>query len=153
MRDFQVRRISNSGGFTLIEVMIVVVIVAVIAAVAIPSYQDYVTKSRRAAAKSTLLTMAGKQENYFSDLKRYTGDATDLGYPSDPFWLDSDGNTYSSTGANRTYQVSLTQPGGDIYSYTITATATQRQADDSECASFTVNHQGTRTPGSGSDCW
>ncbi|WP_320158407.1 type IV pilin protein [Psychrobacter ciconiae] len=41
--------LAKQGGYTLIEMMIVIVIVGLIAAVAIPSYQQYVIKTREAA--------------------------------------------------------------------------------------------------------
>src|SRR5207302_216242 len=63
----------STTGFTLIEVMITVAIVAILAAVAIPSYTDYITRSKIQEATSSLLSMRTKLELYFQDNRTFIG--------------------------------------------------------------------------------
>ena len=63
----------KSGGFTLIELMVAVVVIAILSAIAIPQYNDYVTRSRIPMATSTLADMSVRMEQYFQDNRTYIG--------------------------------------------------------------------------------
>lgn len=122
-------------GFTLIEVMIVVVIVAILAAVAIPSYQNSVQKTRRADAKEALLSAAALQERYFFSKNAYANSVANLGVPS----TSSEGHYTISIGSTVLCGTDPKYP-----CYTITATATGPQLDDTQCRTFTVTQTGKK---------
>lgn len=71
-------------GFTLIEVMIVVVIVALLASIALPSYESYMLKTRRATAATCLLEISQFMERFFTKNLQYDKDANgnDIVMPS-----------------------------------------------------------------------
>ncbi|HMW47433.1 MAG TPA: type IV pilin protein [Cellvibrionaceae bacterium] len=133
-------------GFTLIEVLVTVAIVAILAAIAIPSYSQYLQKTRRTDAQEKLLDMAAQQERWFFNKNQYTDDVADVG---------------GATSKDGYYTVTISNLGSKPYTkYTLTATpvTTKSQNNDSECTSFTIDNTGARHAFKGSTpkddfCW
>jgi type IV pilus assembly protein PilE len=58
-------------GFSLIELLVVVLIVGILASVAIPAYQDYVTRGKIPDATSNLAAKRVQMEQFFQDNHTY----------------------------------------------------------------------------------
>ena len=59
------------GGFSLIELVIVIAIIGIISSVAVPNFQSYMMKSRRAEAYTSLTDIYRKQMAFYLENKRY----------------------------------------------------------------------------------
>jgi type IV pilus assembly protein PilE len=148
------RVLKPVAGFTLIELMIVASIVGLLLLIGLPSYQDSVLKSNRAAARGVLLDVASRQEQFFINNKQYTDDLTDLGYGADPFFVNDQADRSTTNGGGSIFQIDLALL--TTTTYTLTATAISRQTRDGKCATFTLTGAGLKgNTGSGSvsDCW
>ena len=71
---------QNQGGFTLIELMIVVAIIGILASIAIPAYQDYTIRSRVAEAASVALPIKTNVGLYVSESGTLPTSLSDLDY-------------------------------------------------------------------------
>ena len=75
-------KITYSRGFSLMELMIAVAIVGIVSTLAYPSYQSYITDSKRSVAQADLLAFAAQLErhklaNFSYACLLYTSDAAD----------------------------------------------------------------------------
>lgn len=131
----------NVKAFTLIELLVVVVIISVIAAFAIPSYQNYIVRTKRAAAMAALVQAGQALERYKSaNNGRYTG-AT----------LGSGGvftNQVPVEGGKADYTLSL-QVTPTTWRLTATPVAGSTQDGD---GALTYDSAGNKT-WNGKDCW
>ena len=64
---------QRARGFTLIEVLVVVAIVGILAAIALPSYADYVRRSKIIEATRGLSDFRTRMEQFFLDNRTYAG--------------------------------------------------------------------------------
>lgn len=62
---------GGRGGFTILELMIVVTLIGVIASIAIPLFVQYQLKSRSAEGKINLAAIRTCEEAYFAEYKSY----------------------------------------------------------------------------------
>ncbi len=62
---------KEQGGFTLIELMIVIAIIGILAAIAIPQFSAYKNRSYNTAVQTDLRNAATAQEAYYVDKQCY----------------------------------------------------------------------------------
>jgi type IV pilus assembly protein PilE len=145
--------VQKTGGFTLIEMMIVIVVVAILVGIALPAYQNQIRKTKRALGRGELLEVMARQEQYFVNNRQYAVSLVSLG-STNPYSIDADGNEVATDATDRIYTIQLVSP--TTTTYTLQAVPQLAQAEDSFCGTLQITSTGVKSEsGSGDtkDCW
>jgi len=112
------KRRTQSAGFTLVELMIVMSIIGILMLLAVPSYISAIKHAREAVLKEDLHTMRAAIESYTMDKQKAPQSLDDLvqgGYlksiPEDPMTHSKD--TWVTDQSQSMYSIDETEPGID----------------------------------------
>lgn len=115
---------KRQSGFTLLELMVVLVVIAILSAIALPSYSDYVIRSRLTEVYSALGAAQSSAEQWWSNNRTYVGFNAAPGFPA--------------ATTNFTYNLS----NQTASTYTITATAVATSSVNG--FAFTIDQNGNK---------
>lgn len=131
--------IKEQGGFSLIELIVVIAIIGILAGISVPVYRNYINKAHRASAKSALMANAQYMERYFTTHNTYYDNVT----PDLPVLP-----TTSTDGGN--YNLGF-QGTPNATSFMLRAVPAGAQVSDS-CGTLTLNQAGTKGAAQ-ANCW
>lgn len=134
---------KKQSGFTLIELMIVVAILGIIAGIAYPYYVEQVRKSTRSDAKVLISEVAQLMQRCFTAQSTYKPAAAGICDVVDK--ATAAAGILSKEGF---YQAKLSSAATDYttskYLLKVTPVSTKRQAQDTSCATFTLDQAGVK---------
>lgn len=154
---------GHHGGFTLVELLIVVAVVSILSAIAYPMYDSQLTKSQRVEARTALMRSAQMLERSFTQNAGYP--ETVAGFNA-LYGVAAGSSVYSdverpgnqSRAHFRLDYVPGAAPGPGLapLAYTVRATPLPAARVDADCGTYSLNDRGQQTvtgPNPNNVCW
>jgi type IV pilus assembly protein PilE len=137
LRRIGIKR-EQEGGFTLMELLIVMLVLGILAAIAIPNYSEYVLRSHRSAAQAFIADVASRQVQFYLNRRTYATTVADL-------------SMVAPADLTPRYTIAIAAVAGPPATFTVTATPTGAQATD-RCGAMTIDQTGARGAAT-TRCW
>jgi type IV pilus assembly protein PilE len=138
------RPTGRLGGFSLIELMVVVAVIAILATVVYPAYENLIRSVRRADGRLTAQAVAHAQERYFTTNGSYAVTPASIFSDASSPLRKPCGTARCSEKEFYSWAVTPGPTGSLATSFTVTVTpvAGKSQASDTYCTSLTLDSRG-----------
>ncbi len=134
--------IRRERGFTLIELIIAVAVIGILVTIAMPTYQEFIQRGRRADAQAFMMEVGARQQHWLVDRRAYAGTIAALGVTP-------------PAGLSNFYLVEMDPPvntGTAPPTFEIVATPIGAQASD-KCGVLRLDQAGTKRADGVGSCW
>jgi type IV pilus assembly protein PilE len=112
---------TKQGGFTLIELMIVVAIIGIITAIAFPSYQNMINGAARSTGQADLMAFAAAMERHNASSFSYKG-AGDAGANTGKPKIFASYSPSSEPASNKRYELTIDDVSANGLTFRLKAT-------------------------------
>lgn len=130
----------SEQGFTLTELLVTVVIISILLGIAVPSYRQYVIRSKRTAAQAAMMDIANREQQFLLANRAYADKAT----------LEANGYVLpAEVSDSYSWSVKTTDIGGVACTapcFSITFTGAGGQANDNSPSPLTLTSTGDKSP-------
>lgn len=148
-------------GFSLLELIIAVAIVATITGFGIPAYFQYIYKTRRIEAHTSLLSLQLAQEQFRNHCHQYATSISNQETCTEQTSILADGShslKLPATLLSQYYDFSLNLNPSNTNQYTLSAVAKSEQAVDMNCIRLVLDQSGNKSAFNrfnqpSSNCW